>query len=374
MRAMIVLALATSPFALAATADAQSVIQDGRWVSGTPKPAPTPAPAPVLPPEAPAAAIVDAPASLPDAPIMPPQAAPGPRFAPSTEIVQPLPAARARPARSAAVPAAPSPRADQPLDLPAAPPPAPVATAAPAEAAPGATYAPPASPVRRADASPPPPAKPHQGRKYRRDQAARHHDVRTAGHGERRHDWGRTIDGRWEGGWQAPGGWQAYRQPSRGWALPRYWSEQRFTVEDYWTYDLDEPGHGFRWVRYYDDAVLVDRDWRVVDWRDDIDWDWNGRDYRNDDAYADSRHGDGYPHQGYDGSHPVPHHVGPGVTHLSGGYIANGYYYPPAVTTTVTIHSEPVTRTYVTEEVVHTGVSSKGVSRARPASSKKCRC
>ena len=264
------------------------------------------------------------------------------------------------------------------------PPPPPPASAPPP---PGASYAPPAKPMppvrradapppptrvkpapeRRADAPPPPPhadhkpqhhadagPMPHHGRGPHADAKPHHHP---------QHRWGGDRDGRWEGGWNAPGGWGAYRRPAQGWTLPRYWWAPEFVVVDYWTYDLAEPMRGDRWVRYYDDAVLVDRHGEVIDWVEGVDWIDAGGQY-----YADDR--DGYYEdyaEGYGADYAPPGYP-------AGGYIANGYYYPPAVTHTIRIDSEPVmtSRTYVTEEVVTT--RGKGGKSYRRVQTKNCNC
>lgn len=216
--------------------------------------------------------------------------------------------------------------------------------------------------------------------------------------------WGEKVRGQWVGGVYAPGGWAAYRPPVRGWVLPRYWVAPGFYVQDWPVYGLARPQPGYGWYRYYDDAVLADRDGRVVDVRGGIDWD--ARDdgfYRRDDRAGDrppppSPYGADYalpyddvpvaPDDGYDdpafapdivfapmteqvqpvGPPPpsrgtyVERHIGAApvarsytttttTTGPEGGYIANGYYYPPRTVTTVTVeHPSVVTTT--TEEVV----------------------
>ncbi len=99
--------------------------------------------------------------------------------------------------------------------------------------------------------------------------------------------WGGKVRGRWYGGHYAPGGWAAYRTPARGWMLPRYWVAPSFFVQDWPTYGLARPQPGYGWYRYYDDAVLADRDGQVLDYRRGIDWDArdNGRYVRDDRAY-----------------------------------------------------------------------------------------
>lgn len=87
------------------------------------------------------------------------------------------------------------------------------------------------------------------------------------------HRWGQRIDGRWHAGHQAPGGWAAYRRPTYGFALPRYWVQPIFYIADYRGYGLPVPNYGYGWSRYYDDAVLTDQYGRVYDSRSDIHWD-----------------------------------------------------------------------------------------------------
>jgi Ni/Co efflux regulator RcnB len=101
--------------------------------------------------------------------------------------------------------------------------------------------------------------------------------------------WGSKVGGRWWGGANAPGGWNAYRRPVRGWALPVYWNTPRFYVSDWATYGLSQPQPGYNWVRYYDDAVLVDSRGSVFDTRADVDWDrYDGDGYADDQVYADA--------------------------------------------------------------------------------------
>lgn len=103
--------------------------------------------------------------------------------------------------------------------------------------------------------------------------------------------WGSKVGGHWWGGVNAPGGWNAYRRPVRGWTLPRYWVAPRFYVSDWSTYGLVQPPQGYTWVRYYDDAVLVDGRGSVYDSVSDVDWDqYDDGAYADDHGvYADSR-------------------------------------------------------------------------------------
>lgn len=107
---------------------------------------------------------------------------------------------------------------------------------------------------------------------------------------QHRSRWGGHVNGRWYGGVYAPGGWNAYRRPARGWVLPSYWFAPTFYVNDYASYGLGAPPSGYTWTRYYDDAVLVDGRGRVYDNVSGIDWDRYDDAVEADDYYAE----DGY--------------------------------------------------------------------------------
>ncbi len=118
-----------------------------------------------------------------------------------------------------------------------------------------------------------------------------------------RHNWGPRRDGRWIGGWRAPGGWAAYRPAVRGYVLPRYWINPRFYVANWGRYGLYQPAPGYGWSRYYDDMVLTDAAGSIIDSRHNFDWDrydrydadgwddWDngGREYAGDYEDRDDR-------------------------------------------------------------------------------------
>ena len=197
------------------------------------------------------------------------------------------------------------------------------------------------------------------------------------------HRWGPMVNGRWEGGYRAPGGWNAYRRLGRGATLPGYWMGGSFRIDDYLNFGLAAPPQGYGWVRYYDDAVLVDRSGRVWDSVDGIGW---------ADAEADSGYGwsesnasaGDYPPiaperpEYYDAPPPPPLrapypqpqvHVIPapgsgyyGGTFYGGSatpgtavYTSGGY---GATTTTVVITPAPITTTTIVEEVIQQEVVS----------------
>lgn len=101
--------------------------------------------------------------------------------------------------------------------------------------------------------------------------------------------WAGRVDGRWSGGYYAPGGWNAYRRPARGWTLPSYWVASTFFVTNYASYGLSAPPRGYHWSRYYDDAVLIDDGGRIYDTIGGINWD------AGDTTYYEGSYGSDYP-------------------------------------------------------------------------------
>lgn len=74
-----------------------------------------------------------------------------------------------------------------------------------------------------------------------------------------------------------------YRPIGRGGVVPGYWANPRYGISDYRHYGFDRPSDGARWVRYYDDALLVDRSGRVRDGRYGMDFDRYGDGWDYDD-------------------------------------------------------------------------------------------
>lgn len=109
---------------------------------------------------------------------------------------------------------------------------------------------------------------------------------RSANGGSR--NWGPRSNGRWLGGFRAPGGWSAYRPAVRGFILPGYWINPGFFIGNYTRYGFSTPRSGFGWSRYYDDAVLTDRNGRVYDSVRGVNWDRYDRHDGNAEDYSDS--------------------------------------------------------------------------------------
>ncbi|MGE3395534.1 MAG: RcnB family protein [Sphingomonas sp.] len=100
---------------------------------------------------------------------------------------------------------------------------------------------------------------------------------------------GAHFRGGWGGGVHIPRG---HFRPGRG--FPRrlarggfihpYWFGPQFYITNWQGYGFADPGEDQRWVRYYDDAYLIDRGGRVVDSREGLDWDQYGERWELDNG------------------------------------------------------------------------------------------
>lgn len=93
---------------------------------------------------------------------------------------------------------------------------------------------------------------------------------------DRRYDWrSHRRRHRWLfdfGIYHDPFGW-GYRPFSIGWRLWPHYYRSNYWLHDPWAYRLPYAPAGYRWIRYYDDALLVDTwDGRVVDVIRDFFW------------------------------------------------------------------------------------------------------
>ena len=232
------------------------------------------------------------------------------------------------------------------------------------------------------------------------------HTINQQPQGPRGPRWGGQVNGRWEGGYRAPGGWGAYRRPTRGWRLPSYWIGSNFWIDDFAYYGLATPPRGYRWLRYYDDAVMIDDRGRVYDSVGNIGWD------QYEGAYGPAPQGYYTAPGRWEGTYtgtwtqaPQPLRAPPpAVTYQqpqvvevpaggyyqsygAGGYASgvtiNGQFYPagpPGSVSTVTVQSAPVVTTTVTEYITETRyvakrkVWRKPVRKWRPAPRCVCGC
>jgi nickel/cobalt transporter regulator len=188
-----------------------------------------------------------------------------------------------------------------------------------------------------------------------------------------------------------PMGGQHFRHMQRGFIVPQFWWGPQFQINNWQMYGFADPGQDGRWIRYYDDAYLIDREGRIRDSREGLDWDRYGeqwdmadgvpayhgsRDYRpgeRDHEWAEEHEGHGEHmremHMRPGGPMPGPaYSYGGGYTQVYGGGYGYGAYAYPIVIETVTTgaaaqaYSEEVVEEYVQVRRAH--------HRARP----RCGC
>ncbi len=182
-----------------------------------------------------------------------------------------------------------------------------------------------------------------------------------------------------------------------GMQIHPFWFGPQFHVQNWQLYGFRQPAPDHRWVRYYDDAYLIDREGHVRDTRYGLDWDRYGepwgdeggvpryvgdgdfhpeeRDYAwveehdryaGGDDYGDDGYGPAMAHDDY-GYPPPPHGCQPAAPQPCGGYgygngagYGYGYGHPCGQCWTVTIVETTVTpMTYrvvetVEEEIIET--------------------
>jgi Ni/Co efflux regulator RcnB len=176
-------------------------------------------------------------------------------------------------------------------------------------------------------------------------------------------------------------GYPHYRRIDRGHMVPQHWWGPRFRVMNWGMYGLPQPMHGGRWVRYYDDALLVDGYGHVHDGRWGMRWDehqdhW-GYDDRGIPIYVGN--GDYYPDdRDYDWAEERRPHgpYGYGQHQQAYGYPAYGYGYGGMVVTETTVTTSPtVIQKTVYEEVVQSAGRPSYRKKARRIGSKtRCVC
>ncbi|PSJ36931.1 RcnB family protein [Allosphingosinicella deserti] len=298
------------------------------------------------------------------------------------------------------------PAAAAPVARPVAPPPAPRAShwnapsAAPRPAAPVYSArpgvpgpAPAAREVRREVRQPGPPMGTAQAQgRYRQDGQVRTGQVRTGQvrTGEvqtSRMYGGRMHGGASRGGSTHHGGYRQYHRVQRGGYVPRYWWGPQFVVRNWGAYGFPQPYAGSRWVRYYDDALLIDRYGRVHDVRGDWDWNRSGERWSEDDDGVPVYVGNGEfePEdwdyewaEGWDrGEHrgqAYAEDCGPtpgGVCGAGYGQAYPGYGYAPCACGPVVVTETTVTTPAVVEQVTYYDYVEERV--ARPAAKVRSR-
>jgi Ni/Co efflux regulator RcnB len=83
------------------------------------------------------------------------------------------------------------------------------------------------------------------------------------------------------------------RRFNRGHIVPSFWWGPQFQVQHWQMYGFPEPMPGHRWVRYYDDAYMIDGRGRVHEGRYGLDWDRYGDRWGRDDRGIPVYVGDG---------------------------------------------------------------------------------
>ncbi len=91
-------------------------------------------------------------------------------------------------------------------------------------------------------------------------------------------NWGRH---RWG---QHPGRNWRHQRLRRGGSIHSFWFSPQFYVGNWGAYGFYAPGEDQRWVRYYDDAYLIDGGGRVIDERYGVDWRSRGEDWADYDG------------------------------------------------------------------------------------------
>jgi Ni/Co efflux regulator RcnB len=183
-----------------------------------------------------------------------------------------------------------------------------------------------------------------------------------------------------------------YRRMDRGAMLPHSWWGPRFHIMNWGAYGLPQPMHGGRWVRYYDDALMVDGHGRIHDGRWGMEWDerdesWSydergvpfyvgerGHHPRGGDRVWGEHRGYG-PGMGY-GPPPPPVYGHRGYGHPGYGHPVYGYAYGGGMViteTTTTTSPTVITETHYVDEEVRSAPRAKAKSR-RVRSKTRCIC
>ena len=85
-----------------------------------------------------------------------------------------------------------------------------------------------------------------------------------------------------------------YKRIDRGFFVPQFWWGPRFQIHNWGMYGFSQPIEDRRWVRYFDDALLIDRSGRVLDGRWGMNWDEYGDRWAYDDEGIPYYEGDDY--------------------------------------------------------------------------------
>ena len=81
-----------------------------------------------------------------------------------------------------------------------------------------------------------------------------------------------------------PGPGFRHRRLQRGFFVHPFWFGPQFHIMNWQHYGFAPPPRDHRWIRYYDDAYLIDRRGQVMDRREGLDWDEYGERWEMDDG------------------------------------------------------------------------------------------
>lgn len=145
----------------------------------------------------------------------------------------------------------------------------------------------------------------------------------------------------------------SWHRIQRGHAIPPYWFGPQFHINNWRGYGFADPGDG-RWVRYYDDAYLIDRGGRVLDTREGLDWDQYGERWEMRDGIPAYYGRNEYQPGDEDYAWAAQQPGGLGGESYAGGYGpyrgGGGYYTQPMIIDTIVTGNS--VRTLINGELV----------------------
>ncbi|HYI49551.1 MAG TPA: RcnB family protein [Allosphingosinicella sp.] len=147
-------------------------------------------------------------------------------------------------------------------------------------------------------------------------------------HGDMRRGGGNFSFHRWG---PHPGRNFRHSRLRRGFVINPFWFAPQFYIGNWQSYGFAAPGEDQRWVRYYDDAYLIDGGGRVHDERYGVDWDRHGEEWDDHDGIPGYRGGGGFVGNEYSEEHDEreEHHGARGGHHGGQGHGGPGYGPPP---------------------------------------------
>ncbi len=113
-----------------------------------------------------------------------------------------------------------------------------------------------------------------------------------------------------------------FQRMHKGSRMNNFWFGSRFRVNNWSMYGFSAPPPGWFWIRYYDDALLLDGSGMVRDYRGDFDWDRYGDRWEDDGngvpGYG-AAYGGSYVYGGQPGAYPWGYTITETTTVTTGG-------------------------------------------------------